>query len=83
MFFRQKTNIKNMIKSVPVREQGRTMQRVIQLISPISPKLSMNVGYGELFTVAKHQLKIFYSLQVMAPFAKMAIFSLIYAYLIS
>ncbi len=61
-------------KSVPVREQGRTMQQVIQLISPISPKLSINVGYGELFTEAKHQLKIFYSLQVMAPFAKMAIF---------
>ncbi|KAL9967535.1 hypothetical protein ACROYT_G025782 [Oculina patagonica] len=62
------------LKSVPVREQGRTMQQVIQLISPISPKLSINVGYGELLTVAKHQLKIFYSLQVMAPFVKMAIF---------
>ena len=47
---------------------------MIQLKAPISLKHGTNEGYDELSLVTKHKVKIFYSLQVMGPSAKMANF---------
>ena len=62
------------LKSASTRKPGGNRQKVIQLKSPISLKLGTNVGHDELSLVTKHKVKIFYSLQVMGPSAKMAIF---------
>ena len=40
-------NYKEIIKSVSMRKPGRTRQEVIQLKSPISLKLGINVRFGE------------------------------------
>ena len=62
------------IKSASTTKPVGNRQEVIQLKSPISFKLGTNVGHDKLSLVTKHKVKIFDSLQIMGPSAKMAIF---------